>query len=60
MSAQALRLQEAIRYFNTGNSGGTQVQVHQVGKSARRIPNGRKPALVHAKGDIDEASFGKF
>ena len=59
MSVQALRLQEAIRYFNTG-AASVQVQVHQVGKAARRIPNGRKPALAHAKGDIDEASFGKF
>jgi hypothetical protein len=60
MSAQALRLQEAIRFFNTGAENGVQVQVRQVGKTARRTTNGKKPALAHAKGDIDEASFGKF
>jgi hypothetical protein len=60
MSAQALRLQEAIRYFNTGASNGVPVQVHQKGKMAKRNVNGRKPAMVRPSDDIDEASFGKF
>ena len=60
MSAHALRLQEAIRYFNTGAANGSQVQAHQIGKAARRIPNGRKPASARPTVEVEEASFGKF
>jgi len=60
MSAQAQRLQETIRYFNTGTSSGTLVKANQVGRSARRSATGKRPNAVHAAAGIDETSFGKF
>jgi methyl-accepting chemotaxis protein len=60
MSAQAIRLQQAIGYFKTGAANGQGRAIRQVGKGARRGVNGRKPAPVRAAEDVDEESFARF
>ena len=61
MSAQALRLQETIRYFNTGVDSSSARKVSVRAKSpARPGANRRKTPLAVASADFDESSFARF
>jgi methyl-accepting chemotaxis protein len=64
LSAQAIRLQETIRYFQIGKEQGHEETEFRNPKSSRRpgSANRMAPRAVRAvaHGDIDDASFGKF
>jgi len=61
MSAQALKLQETIRYFNTGVESSSARPLPVRTKSlARHGTNGRKTPLAAASAGFDDASFTRF
>jgi methyl-accepting chemotaxis protein len=62
MSAQALRLQETIRYFNTGVESSTTARKAPVrAKSPAQLgTNGRKTSHSVASADPDDSSFTRF
>ena len=60
MSAQALTLQEVVRYFNTGEIASSVTVKSKGGKRPpAQVARARKPVAMPAD-EIDEASFGKF
>jgi len=60
MSSQALRLQEAIRYFRTGEPETKAPSVHRAKSARRPLQNGRKSSPPVAGYDVDESSFTRF
>lgn len=61
MSAQAIQLQDAIAYFNTGNSGPAAVRERDTTPPKKKEGSSKKASPKKLKGDdIDESAFVRY